>query len=87
MRRSAGATVVCVLLLAQLCLAGDCVDGVTPDCSDAATPCGPNLDGATFDAASSNEASTDAGRDSSINPVPDASGEADASADGDASDQ
>jgi hypothetical protein len=22
-----------------------CVDGVTPDCSDAATQCGPNLDG------------------------------------------
>lgn len=45
MRRSA--TFVCVLSLAQLCLAGDCVDGVTPDCSDAATQCGPNLDGAT----------------------------------------
>jgi hypothetical protein len=23
-----------------------CVDGVTPDCSDAATQCGPNIDGA-----------------------------------------
>lgn len=23
-----------------------CVDGVTPDCSDAATQCGPNVDGA-----------------------------------------
>ena len=43
-RGGAGAGFVCVLLLAQLCLAGDCVDGVTPDCSDAATQCGPNLD-------------------------------------------
>lgn len=50
MGRGAGARLVCILVLAQLCLAGDCVDGVTPDCSDAATPCGPDLDGATFDA-------------------------------------
>ena len=59
MRR--GATFVCVLLLGQLCLAGDCVDGVTPDCSDAATQCGPNLGGATFDAAV--EAAADASVD------------------------
>lgn len=24
-----------------------CTDGVTPDCSDAATQCGPNIDGST----------------------------------------
>jgi hypothetical protein len=49
MRRGAGTTFVGAMVLAQLCLAGDCVDGVTPDCSDAATQCGPDLDGSTFD--------------------------------------
>ena len=61
MRRGAGACFLGVLLLAQLCLAGDCVDGVTPDCSDAATQCGPDLDAATFDAPA--EAATDAPAD------------------------
>ena len=51
MRGRAGATFVVAALLAQLCLAGDCVDGVTPDCSDAAAQCGPDLDGAVIDAA------------------------------------
>jgi hypothetical protein len=60
MRRSAGAGFASVLLLAQLCLAGDCVDGVTPDCSDAATQCGPDLDGSTFDAPLASDASTGA---------------------------
>lgn len=63
MRRGAGASFVGMLLLAQLCLAVDCVDGVTPDCSDAATQCGPDLDGATPDAPA--EAPVDAAVDAS----------------------
>jgi hypothetical protein len=65
MRRRAGAgtSFVVALCLAQLCLAGDCVDGVTPDCSDAATQCGPNLDGSTLDGTVPNEASADAKSD------------------------
>ena len=60
MRRSAGATFVVAVLLAQLCLAGDCVDGVTPDCSDAAAQCGPGVDGATpSDATSPTDAASD----------------------------
>ena len=35
-----------VLHLASTFLSG-CVDGTTPDCSDAATQCGPDLDGTT----------------------------------------
>ena len=49
MRRRVGASFVAALFFAQLCLAGDCVDGVTPDCSDAAAQCGPDLDGAVLD--------------------------------------
>ena len=95
MRRAAGAgfssvlpvlPVARVLLLAQLCLAGDCVDGVTPDCSDAATQCGPDLVDAGADAPAANEASTDAAPDS--RPAnDDAGGAPDASTDADASDQ
>jgi hypothetical protein len=72
MRRNvmrSSATFASMLLLGQLCLAGDCVDGVTPDCSDAATQCGPNLDGTTVDGASP----TDASNDASIDAAPDAS--------------
>ena len=50
MRGGAATSFVGAMLLAQLCLAGDCVDGVTPDCSDAATQCGPDLDASTPDA-------------------------------------
>jgi hypothetical protein len=60
MRRGAGGCFVGVLLLAQLCLAGDCVDGVTPDCSDAATQCGPNLEASKPDGTVAIDASTDA---------------------------
>jgi hypothetical protein len=46
------------LALAQL--AADCVDGATPDCSDAQARCGPDLD-ATVDVSSTlPEASADA---------------------------
>jgi len=42
------AAVVCgaLAVLVGTILMG-CVDGVTPDCSDAATQCGPNVDGST----------------------------------------
>jgi hypothetical protein len=40
--RRLGAAVA--LVLSPLGLAAGCVDGVTPDCSDAATPCGPAVD-------------------------------------------
>lgn len=32
------------IALSPVALVAACVDGVTPDCSDAATPCGPSLD-------------------------------------------
>ena len=52
---------VVAALLAQLCLAGDCVDGVTPDCSDAASQCGPSLDGAVFDSTAPIDSSIETG--------------------------
>lgn len=84
-RRGAGTTFVVVLLLAQLCLAGDCVDGITPDCSDAAAQCGTDIDGATLDAPP-NEASADATTDRTA-PPSDAAGDADSTTDADAGDQ
>lgn len=45
MRRAGAWSVVVAIAGSQLLLAGDCVDGVTPDCSDAAAQCGPDLDG------------------------------------------
>lgn len=69
MRRGASTSFVGALFLAQLCLAGDCVDGVTPDCSDAAAQCGPELrttqgDSSTDarpDVVTATDAATDAG--------------------------
>jgi hypothetical protein len=79
MRLGAGARFVGMLLGAQLCLAGDCVDGVTPDCSDPAVRCGPSLDGSAFDAPA--ETSIDSSSPADASP-------ADASpADADAGDQ
>jgi hypothetical protein len=61
-----------------------CTDGVTPDCSDAATPCGPAVDGS----ADTNEASLfpetgkpDTGADGAGDAA-DAQGDADAALDG-----
>lgn len=68
MRR--GAAFATALLLSQVLLGADCVDGKTPDCSDAAAQCGPDLDGG--------DAS-----DTSV-PVPDAPSEAAPDAAGDA---
>lgn len=50
------------LLLSQGTLGATCVDGVTPDCSDPAARCGPDLDATTDQEASLlPEASADAG--------------------------
>ena len=38
---------VLAIALTPTALATACVDGVTPDCSDAATQCGPTLDATT----------------------------------------
>ena len=46
--RTARGWVVCgalAVLVGTIAMA--CTDGVTPDCSDAATPCGPNIDGSS----------------------------------------
>lgn len=90
MRRGASggsvSVAVAVALLAQLCLAGDCVDGVTPDCSDRNVQCGPNVDGsaAASDSAANDAApATDTGA-ADVATGGDASGDA---ADADASDQ
>ena len=48
------------LALAQVGFAARCVDGVTPDCSDATTPCGPSIDGSL-----DREAAHDAGDEAS----------------------
>jgi hypothetical protein len=36
-------------VVVHLATIAGCVDGTTPDCSDAATQCGPDLDGTTND--------------------------------------
>jgi hypothetical protein len=74
--RRLGAAVA--LVLSPLGLAAGCVDGVTPDCSDAATSCGPAVD------ASADSARLDA------TPAPEAAvldGAAEASPDLDAGDE
>ena len=71
MRRGAGAGFLAMLLLAQLCLAGDCVDGVTPDCSDPAARCGPNLDGSSPPSDAPAETSNDAAPDTAPDAAPD----------------
>jgi hypothetical protein len=46
-----------------------CVDGVTPDCSDASTGCGPNLDGTadtTMEVQTIPEAATPDGADADV---------------------
>lgn len=45
-RRLPRSLVAASVLLAQAALAAACVDGVTPDCADAAAQCGPSLDAA-----------------------------------------
>jgi len=61
-----------VFHLATSTLVGGCVDGTTPDCSDAATQCGPDLDGTTNDVVEAALPETappsDAAIDTSTNP-------------------
>ena len=46
-QRAARASVVCGAFAVHVgAILIGCTDGVTPDCSDAATQCGPNVDGA-----------------------------------------
>ena len=52
-------TVVVMIGISQLLLAGDCVDGVTPDCSDAAAHCGPDVDGSVLESGSRTDAPAD----------------------------
>jgi hypothetical protein len=68
MRR--GLLFVVAVVLSMLQLAADCVDGVTPDCSDAAARCGPNLDG-SIEGSVVPEASTDAAGSDAADAGPD----------------
>ncbi|HSO37293.1 MAG TPA: hypothetical protein VLT33_32425 [Labilithrix sp.] len=61
MRPGRGRPLRLLLALGLLGPAWACVDGVTPDCSDAAAQCGPSQD-ASFDAG---DAATDVARDTS----------------------
>ena len=82
-RRQAVGSVVVMIALSQLLLAGDCVDGVTPDCSDAAARCGPDVDGSVVEASTTVDAPADvfdAGSDTGADTGPDADAEADADA-------
>jgi hypothetical protein len=80
-RRTGGMRLGAVLAIAltPTAIATGCVDGVTPDCSDAATQCGPNLDATT--AADRREAAPD----SALEAAPD-SADLDSGDSGDAND-
>lgn len=87
-RRLTALLCVAMATVVEIVFLGGCVDGKTPDCSDAATPCSPDLDGTVPEAASTEEAGNadgasdaDAGSDSST----DADAQLDATTD-DASD-
>ena len=54
---------VALLLAAQGLLGMDCVDGVTPDCSDAAAQCGPSEGDASPDTSTPFEAGPEAAPD------------------------
>lgn len=70
---------VTLTAFAQLVLAGDCVDGKTPDCSDAAAGCGPDVPPDAQEGSVLPEASVDATPDQAT-----ADGAVDASDDADA---
>jgi hypothetical protein len=78
-RISRGLVFAASVLLSMMQLAADCVDGVTPDCSDAAAKCGPSLDGSTDSPNVLPEASTDGG---DADAPDDATPDRDAAADG-----
>jgi hypothetical protein len=82
-RHSVGrALALIAIALLQAAYAVACVDGQTPDCSDAATQCGPNLDGSSSDGSRDGDAPFEATADASPNVDADAAADADAS-DGD----
>lgn len=68
---------IVAIFVAQLLLAADCVDGKTPDCSDAAAQCGPFVGDANADANDSSITFPDANDAASDAPA-DAADEADA---------
>lgn len=88
MRRGRGRLALAVaLLLTQGTLGATCVEGVTPECSDPAARCGPQLDATTDQEASLSEASTDAeeaGDAADAGEAGDAGDGGDGSSDGDA---
>ena len=69
-----GVAFVCALVV------GACVDGTTPDCSDAAAQCGPNLDGAILEGGPS-----EGGADAAVEAAAEAAADAAADAPADAS--
>ena len=69
---------VAAITLVQTGYAVGCVDGMTPDCSDASTHCGPDLDGTVVEAQTLPESSPPV--DGALDAVPEA-GDADADAD------
>ena len=74
------------IVLMQLAYLAGCVDGMTPDCSNAAAQCGPFLDGAAFDATEAQVLKESGGPDTGADAdsaVPDAN---DLDADADAGD-
>ena len=73
-RRGLAALAVSAFVLLGIVAA--CTDGTTPDCSDAATPCGPNVVEASADGA---DATNDAKLDTSLpdTAVPDTGPDAD----------
>ena len=68
-----------VMFLVTSTIVGGCVDGTTPDCSDAATQCGPVLDGTTVDVGEASPPETAPPGDAAIDTstTPDAEPDAD----------
>ncbi len=67
----------------HLATVAGCVDGTTPDCSDAATQCGPDLDGTTSDVGEASLPETSPPSDASIDTSIDTSTSPDAEPDAD----
>jgi hypothetical protein len=65
-------------------IAAGCVDGVTPDCSDPATPCGPDLSGVMDGSLDGTDG--DAPFEAAADTAPDVQADADADADLDGGD-
>jgi hypothetical protein len=72
---------VVAIALVPLNLWIGCVDGVTPDCSDAAAACGPELDGAAAPPLEAGSSDVQTERDSGSDGAPDGAPRLDASED------